>query len=426
MKFNLQLALLTLISAASTADALSFPATAGLVDLSDNAQRDVSTMAQWAEGYGAQKADGFEITSYDGQDYLAVTQQNLPAGSPVLYIPSDLVFSSNKAAAEFGGALGEAEQQLAVANLQDFIPLFRVFVKVLIEYEKGAESPWFPWLNSLPRQYYNGASMTSACFDCLPPYAAWLALTERINLTNFKKASKFLPLSNQAIANDDSILTWAYNVAVTRSIEWNGERLIAPMADFFNHGAETEVDISYDADGNCMVYSSRDVPAGSPLRVSLGDPTNPSPLFATYGFLDESSTATFCKLMHMMDEMQQLGYSFSDLLFFKETGEISAPVYDVVLYYVLLQNDPGTAQGFLQAVTSGDEATKNQFHEQYFAYTKEELQKHVDSTLADLDRLSTIARSYDVRTHPRVPVILQHNAFVKETFLKVKQTLDNM
>eukprot|EP00980_Cylindrotheca_fusiformis_P028584 scaffold22613_cov126-Cylindrotheca_fusiformis.AAC.4 len=383
-------------------------------------------MSQWAEGYGVQKADGFELTTYDGQDYLAVTQQDIPAGSPILYVPSDLVFSSNKAAEEFGGALAEAENQLAIANLQQFIPLFRIFVKVLIEYEKGEASPWYPWLNSLPRQYYNGASMTSACFDCLPPYAAWLALTERINLSNFKKASKFLPLSNQQIANDDNILKWAYNVAVTRSIEWNGERLIAPMADYFNHGADTEIDISYDADGNCMVYASKDVPAGSPLRMSLGDPTNPSPLFATYGFLDESASATFCKLMHMTDEMQQLGYDFSNLLFFKETGEISAEVYDVVLYSILLKNDPGAAQGFFQAVTSGDEATKNQFHEQYFQYTVEELRNHVDSTLADLDRLSNIARSYDVRTHPRAPVILQHNAFVKETFLKVKQNLDAM
>ena len=88
--------------------------------------------------------------------------------------------------------------------------------------------------------------------------------------------------------------------------------------------------------------------------------------------------------------------------------------------------DHRSAQGFYQAVVGGDENTKQQYHNQYFQYTKEELQRHVDSTLADLDRLSSIAQSYDVRTHPRVPVILQHNAFVKETFLRVKQTLDVM
>lgn len=410
---------------ANFASAFSFQATQRLVNLDENAQRDVSAMSDWAAGCGVQKANGFDITSYDGQDYLAVTQNSLPAGSPILQVPNGMVFSSSKAAQEFGGALSECENQLGIANLQAQIPLFRVFVKVLIEYGKGDSSPWYPWLDSLPRQYFNGASMTNACFDALPPYAAWLAMTERVNFTNFKKAIQFAPLSPD-IANNDSIVKWAYNVAVTRSIEWNGDRCIAPMADYFNHGTEVDVNISYDEGGNCVVYTSRDVPAGSPLRMSLGDPTNPSPLFAIYGFLDESCPATFCKVMHLRDEMRQLGYDFSNLLFFKETGAISPEVYDVVLYSILLKNDPGSAQGFFQAVTSRDENIKGKYHNQYFQYTKQELQKHVDSTLADLDRLSSMAQSYDPRSHPRAPVILQHNQFVKQTFLRVKQTLDAM
>ena len=38
--------------------------------------------------------------------------------------------------------------------------VFRLMVKVLAEYEKGTDSPFYPWLNSLPRRFYNGASMT--------------------------------------------------------------------------------------------------------------------------------------------------------------------------------------------------------------------------------------------------------------------------
>jgi len=198
------------------------------------------------------------------------------------------------------------------------------------------------------------------------------------------------------------------------------------MGDMFNHGTETEVDINYDEEGNCMVYASRDVPAGSPLRMSLGDPTNPSPLFAKYGFLDDSSPATFCKVMHLMTEMQELGYDFSDLLFFKETGEISAQVYDVVLYSILKKNDPGSLQGFYDAVVNGDFDTKNQYLEEYYPSIVDSLREHVDGTLRELDQLSGVAQSYDPSTHPRVPVILQHNAFVKDTFLKVKSQLDNM
>jgi hypothetical protein len=39
-----------------------------------------------------------------------------------------------------------------------------------------------------------------------------------------------------------------------------------------------EVEISYDDDGSCLVYTTTDVPGGSPLRMSYGDYylTNPS------------------------------------------------------------------------------------------------------------------------------------------------------
>jgi len=103
------------------------------------------------------------------------------------------------------------------------------------------------------------------------------------------------------------VTKWAYNVAITRSREVNGERYLAPMVDMFNHGADTEVEISYDGNGECYAMASYDIPAGSPLRVSYGDPTDSTPLFATYGFLDESATGTFCKLMHMLKEMEEMG-----------------------------------------------------------------------------------------------------------------------
>ncbi len=45
------------------------------------------------------------------------------------------------------------------------------------------------------------------------------------------------------------------------------------------------MDISYDDEGNCMVYTTTDVPAGSPLLMSYGDPTNPSALFGKEALL---------------------------------------------------------------------------------------------------------------------------------------------
>ena len=425
MKFLLS-TLLTGSLLAETASAFSFQAPGNaVVDINEYTQRDVFSMQEWATNAGVQTSDGFELTSFDGKDYYAMTQQNVPAGSPVMYVPEGMIFASSKASQEFGQYLQQAEGELGRASLQEKLPLFRIFVKVLVEYEKGADSPWFAWLNSLPRLFNNGAAMTYACFECLPPYAGWLAMSERINFVNFQKAVQFVPCLGDQIKNNKDVLKWAYNVAVTRSINRNGETLIAPMADMFNHGTETEVEITYDEGGNCMVYASKDIPAGSPLRMSLGDPTNPTPLFATYGFLDESSPATFCKTMHLRDEMEELGYDFSNLLFYKDTGDISMEVYDVFLYSVLAQ-DPSLKQAFYEACMRGDENTKNQYHEQYWSYTLEALKNHVESTLRELDQLSSLAQSKDPATHPRVPVILQHNQYVKETFLKVKQHLNNM
>ncbi|KAL7540293.1 hypothetical protein ACHAXR_011690 [Thalassiosira sp. AJA248-18] len=400
-----------------------------LVDLSPNAQRDVYTMSDWASNCGVQQAEGVQLTSYDGYDYFPAAQSDIPAGSPVMFVPSDLVFSSSKVAQEYGAALSQCENKLAAANLQDKIPLFRIFFKIIAEYEKGDESPWYPWLNSLPRMFNNGASMTYDCFDVLPPYAAYCAFAERTNLVNFKKAVGRAEPQNSPFSPDSlnsEVLKWAYCVAVTRSVEMNGERFLAPMVDMLNHGAEPEVEISYDGNtGDCQAYASVDIPAGSPLRISYGDPRDPTPLFANYGFLDESSGGTFCKLMNMLNEMEALGYNFGDLLFYK-SGDISPEVFTVVTYHTLNKNDPNLAQGYYQAVMSGDEATKSQYEGQYWEYSKGELQNHVDGLLRDLDQWSNTASTYDLNTHPRVPLIMQHNAYVKETFLAVKANLDNM
>lgn len=297
-------------------------------------------------------------------------------------------------------------------------------------------------------------------------------MKERTNSVNFQKAVQALPfnppvLSEETRSNTE-LLKWAYSIANTRSIDVNGEKIIAPLADMvrifkdaasysshpdcfkrvelllnimpyisshiifsitlsqqFNHGTETEVEIQLDDDFNCVAYTTRDVRAGSPLRVSLGDPTNPSPLFAKYGFVDESSPASFCKMMDKRKEMEALGYDFSNLLFYKDTGDISPEVWDVVLYSILAQ-DPSLQQGFYEACMSGDADTKTSYHQQYFPYSLEALKAHVNGFLKEVDELSAKARAKDARTHPRVPVILKHNEFVKNTFLKVKANLDAM
>ena len=161
--------------------------------------------------------------------------------------------------------------------------------------------------------------------------------------------------------------------------------------------------------------------------MSYGDPTNPSKLFALYGFLDETSPATFCKITNITpnEQLVNLGFDFSRMLFYKDSGEISEEVWDVMLYQTLEANK-SDQQAFYEAHMNGDADTKAAIHQHYFSETAGALKKHVDTFLEQLDELSAKADGKDVYEHPRLPLILRHNEFVKQTFLAVKANLDTM
>jgi len=257
-----------------------------------------------------------------------------------------------------------------------------------------------------------------------------LATNERNAYSRFVNAIRkgFMPLQPNTI-NDDKVVKWAYNVALTRFTEvWQPSRqkLIAPMADMINHSANPNVKISFDGNGNCSVDALVDIPAGSPLSISLGNPTNPTPIFAKYGFLPNDCATIFCKAMHLQPQIEELGYDFVDLLFQTQSGEIAPKVWDIFLLKILQDNDPDSANNFYVACKTNDEGSKQQFHQQYFEYTLQALKDHVDGILGDVDQLTMKAQSYDLNTHPRVPVIVAHNNLVRDTFYQTRALLENM
>mmetsp|Transcript_130394 Transcript_130394/g.194064 ORF Transcript_130394/g.194064 Transcript_130394/m.194064 type:complete len:447 (+) Transcript_130394:105-1445(+) len=399
---------------------------AAAVDVGENTGRDIGGMDDWANQCGVQRAGGFQYTSEDGLDWSVVTTEDLPASNPVLYVPSQMILSSVQSRQEYP-AVEPAVDMLNRLGAGDQIQQFCLFVKVLMEYQNGDQSPWYPWMNSLPRLYYNAVSMTDFCYECLPPLVFSLARKEKVRYDNYCDALKKVDCLSDQIKNDPRVTKWAFNVVQTRSVGPDGDKRIIPVADMFNHGTETEVDMNFDEEGNCNVYTTRDVPAGSPLRISYGDPTNPSHLFATYGFLDETSPATFCKIMTIKpnQELLDIGYDFSRMLFYKDTGDVSQEVWDVLLYQALASNRP-VQEAFYQAHMNGDADTKAAIHQQYFFQTSSALKKHVDSFLKQLDELSAKGDGKDVNEHPRLPLILRHNEFVKQTFLRVKANIDPM
>jgi len=395
-----------------------------VINIDESAPREIGAFDDWAANYGVQKAAGFQLTTEDGLDFSVMTTQDLPAESPVLFVPNQLILSSTKSFEEIG-RMEDAERRLVSAKASDHVPQFYLFLKILYEFEMGEQSAWYPWLNSLPRYYSNGASMTPFCFDCLPPLASNLAMGERIRFIQFFQALKYVDFLSDYTKNSKELAKWAFAVVYTRGFKtYDGDFTIVPVGDMFNHGTETELDVNFDENGNYFAYTSRDVPAGSPLRMMYGDPTNPSHLLARYGFLDESSPATFCKIMvpRPSQKLKDIGYDESRMVFFKDTGDVSPEVYDVLLYQ-LLESDPQNQQAFYNAHMSGDYNTKQQFHEHYYPQTSAALRDHVDTFLQDLEELSNKGIDVDISTHPRLPLIMQHNEFVKNTFLTVRSQL---
>lgn len=405
----------------------------GYIDVAESTQRDLEPFQEWAAQCGVQRIEGFQLTTEDGLDFSVITTDDLPAGQTILAVPANMILSASGCKQELlamsNGGVKDAVETMGRIGAGLSVPEFYLILKLLVEFEKGDQSDYFPWLNSLPRLYYNAVSMTDFCYECLPPLVFNLSRAERLKFDNFMQVLAKVDVISDDLKQEREILKWAFNAVHTRCWgEAGQDQFIVPMADMFNHGTETEVEIAFDEEGNCQAYTTTDVPAGSPLRMSYGCPTNPSAFFARYGFLDESSPATFCKMMNIQSTPQlvDIGYDFSRMLFYKDTGEISEEVWDVVLYSKVLARKPDVQKQFYDAHMAGDADAKAAIHQQFFLETTTEVKTHVDTFLKQLDDLSNKAVGKDINEHPRLPLILRHNDFVRNTFVNVKSNLDPM
>ena len=456
-------------SSSSSSNTLYYPR----IDTTENAIRDTDALQSWVTSVcGIQQLDGLTFyTNVDtttnsndnnsndnnnNDDITMATMVDINEGTCILYVPSMAVLSSTNIQIEFSNDLFDKPMKLldnllstsggSSSSSSDQYTLFYLFFKLLIEYERGTSSDWYTYLNSLPRYYNTGASLTPSCYDCLPPLAAKLCMEQRIRCINMRQALKTIPseLLNQyvcaaTLANDE-LLKWIYNVVETRSVmvdgatttmENNKERILVPMVDMFNHASiGHNVELTYDTQsGDCYMYTVTDVPAGSTLYTSYGTyyHTNPSATFAKYGFIDTSCIASYCKMMNIIPstELRNIGLSYSRMLFYSTTGDISEEVYDVLLYQQLSETSNWQAQReFYNACITNDTQLKSEYHAMYISQTLTKLKHHVDTFLQDLDDLYDKARTKDATKHPRLPLILAHNDYIRSTFITVKDKID--
>ena len=301
------------------------------VDVSESAARDIPSLLEWSTNVGIQY-DLTLTTSGDDdtkkQGVYVIATRDIPAESCVLYVPNDVIIRSS--------SMQQFDNTAANLDPSELAP-FSLFLQILQQYELDGDSPYYSYLNSLPRYYTNGASMTDFCFGCLPPYAAGLALEDKNRFKKYANALDSVNFLSEGCKRHKDVTRWAYNAIFTRCQELpGGELCLIPMVDYLNHGGvHSNSYVTFDDEGNAYVYTTCNIAEGEAITLCYGDPNDPSALLARYGFLDDSSEATFCKyvITNPNYEVCNLGYP-SSMLFYKD-GSISQEVWDVILYQEL-------------------------------------------------------------------------------------------
>lgn len=111
------------------------------IDIDESSPRDIVTFQNtWAPAYGIQTSPSFALSSSSqssseygpsAADVYAVTTDDVPAGTTVLYVPEELILSSNKAMAELRTAdMNQAEKVLCSINAEGELRQYYLMIKV--------------------------------------------------------------------------------------------------------------------------------------------------------------------------------------------------------------------------------------------------------------------------------------------------------
>jgi hypothetical protein len=91
---------------------------------------------------GIQKAPGVVLKGSDRflKNVQMVASQDVAEGSPVLYVPEELIMSSSKAMAAYRSRVMEgAEKQLEITDAMSELKQFYLMIQLLVEIERGTD-----------------------------------------------------------------------------------------------------------------------------------------------------------------------------------------------------------------------------------------------------------------------------------------------
>jgi hypothetical protein len=416
--------------------ASSASATTGSETMMDpSIPRDLDAFKEWSDAHGIILAEGLELLSSDEGDWSLNHSKDLKEAQCLLTIPKSMIMSSTKVKKELGSKVEKASSYLKDKKIEEQCHQFYLWIRLLQEFEKGSESRWYGWMQSLPRTFDTAVSMDDVELELLPPFAWTLAKMVRFHYRTFLEALEMVEDDTLSIEikSNEELLQWVFNVVFTRcwgKADFDDENRhdLVPMGDMFNHGEPSNVFIDYDEETNdCNIVLKEDADPSTSLKLSYGHATTPSKFLSIFGFVDLSQPKIFCQILSSSPSKRHVdvGYDTDKMLFDTRDGSISNEVWDFTLYSILEQL-PEIQELFYQAHMKKDKETKADLHKKYYLETCIVIKKHVDETLKVLDELLQKILALEKEDHPRLETIYRHNLFFHQTFWKVQQRLNVM
>ena len=367
-------------------------------------------------------------------------------------VPRDVVVSSQ----DGRSSLTAEEADIVVSALQSdgletYAPEFFLMLRLLQEVRaanaeqqqnNGGIGMLGPWLDSLPAEFDMGIYFDEVERGYLPQLASKLLDLQERQLAAFRRACDALAGHDERHAalfeagdiddGADDIVKWAFSIVFSRS--WRSpsnpeDARIVPLADNFNHGEEANVIVEEPEGegGATTVVLKTDVERDTELKLSYGPGYDPSRFLIIFGFFDETVREVFCGVAFTdpSEELVQLGATDRSAMIYRDDGAISNAVWDSTLHVTLSQK-PDEQKAFYEARINDDAETFQALHRKYRLEIALSLKNHAEAVLnteylvPSDQELSKI----DVKKHPRLPMILKHNRFMRKVFGNVKDRLE--
>lgn len=180
--------------------------------------RDLDAFKEWSDSNGVLLADGLELLSSEDGDWSLNLSKDLKEAQCLLTIPKSMILSSTKVKAELGTRVEKAAKYFKSKKIEDQSHQFYLWIRLLQEYEKGSESRWYGWMQSLPKTFDNAVSMDEVELELLPPFAWSLAKMVRFHYQTFLEALEMVEEGtlSKEVQDNEELLRLCFNWVFTR------------------------------------------------------------------------------------------------------------------------------------------------------------------------------------------------------------------